>query len=266
VVTLCVFAHQDDEMAMGGRILRSTRRGDRVRCVYLTDGSGWGIDPSRRDDESRAVLAALGVAAEDVFFVGAAGAGGEGERVPDGNLVNALPATWARLVDLAGGWDVDEVLCPAYEGGHMDHDAANVLAIALGRMLDVPAGVRQFPLYNGWGTRGGRFRVMHPSPGMGQVRTRRLAVRDGLTVIALVRHYRSQRKTWLGLSPEAFVKLVVMRREYSSTAEPGAVLDRPHPGPLFYERRFGFDYDEWRRGADAFVADHAPWRAAVSGD
>jgi LmbE family N-acetylglucosaminyl deacetylase len=195
-----------------------------------------------------------------VTFLGAAGA-----RVPDGQLVNALPATWSALEELTRGWAVDEVLCPAYEGGHMDHDAANVLAIALAGALGVPGGARQFPLYNGWGTRGGLFRVMHPSPGMGEVGVRRVTVRDGFTVAMLVRHYRSQRKTWLGLSPEAFLKLVAMRREYSSVAEPAAVLGRPHPGPLFYERRFGFDYDEWRRGADAFVAGHAPWQPAVPG-
>lgn len=252
---LCVLAHQDDEMAMACRILDAVRTGNRVRCVYLTDGGGWGTDASRRDDESRAVLAALGVPADDVFVVGG------DERVPDGKLATALEPTWEHLRALTAGWTVDELYCPAYEGGHMDHDAANLLALALADALAAPGGVRQFPLYNGWGTRGPLFRVMHPSPGMGEVETRRLAAVDGFRVTRLVRHYRSQRRTWLGLTPETFVKLVVMRREFSSVARPEAVLSRPHPGPLFYERRFSTPYDDWRAAADAFAARHRPWQS-----
>jgi LmbE family N-acetylglucosaminyl deacetylase len=254
VETLCVLAHQDDELAMGCRILEVVRRGGRVRCIYLTDGSGWGVEPSRRDEESRTVLAALGVADEDIHFVG------EDDRVADGRLVTALDSIWERLSALTRSWTVDELLCPAYEGGHMDHDAANVVAIALRQQLAVTAEVRQFPFYNGWGTRGAFFRVMHPSPGMGPPESRPVTAADGLKVTALARHFRSQRRTWLGLTPETFVKLVLMRREYSSPARADAVLARPHHGPLLYERRFGVSYDDWRRAADHFIGEHPPWQ------
>jgi hypothetical protein len=93
---------------------------------------------------------------------------------------------------------------------------------------------------------------------------RRIALRDGVRIALLARRYRSQRSTWLGLLPEAFVKLVLLRREVMQEATPEAVLRRPHPGKLFYERRFGVDYESWRALAEPFIRRHVLAKAGAA--
>jgi hypothetical protein len=80
--------------------------------------------------------------------------------------------------------------------------------------------------------------------------TRRVSLADGLRVVALLPLYRSQRKTWLGLFPETFLKLVLVRREFVREADSRRVTSRPHDGLLFYERRFGYPYERFVLSVD----------------
>jgi LmbE family N-acetylglucosaminyl deacetylase len=222
---LWVFAHQDDELAAAPRIIDAVRRGDQVRCVYLTSAT-------ERNRESVTALAAIGVT--DVAFL----------PFPDGQVVDHLEEALERLSGEAG-----EVGCLAYEGGHQDHDASHLVAVAFARRLGV--AVYEVPLYNGAGVPGPFFRVMKPL-GSGW-ETRRIALRDAIRVLALVRFYRSQRFTWLGLLPEAFFRLVVLRRTAVRRVER---LAEPHAGRLFYERRFRFPRQRFLKSAAAFLARH----------
>lgn len=217
---LWIFAHQDDEIAAAPRMLEQLRRGDAVRCVFLTS-------EERRNRESAAALASLGVA--DVSFL----------PFRDGQVVDHLEEALAML---AG--EADEIGCLACEGGHHDHDASHLVAVAFARARGIDA--YEVPLYNGAGA---PFRVMHPL-GDGWER-RRVSWRDGWRTIALVRFYRSQRRTWLGLLPEAFVKLVVLRRAYARRVERIIEVERP-----FYERRFRFPRERFRAAAADFLARH----------
>jgi LmbE family N-acetylglucosaminyl deacetylase len=78
-LTLVLVAHPDDEvLGMAGVIARAVREGGPLTVAIATNGNAWGSreDGLRRDAESVAGLELLGVAREDVVFLG----------YPDGSL------------------------------------------------------------------------------------------------------------------------------------------------------------------------------------
>jgi LmbE family N-acetylglucosaminyl deacetylase len=236
--TLYVFAHQDDEYGIAARIARER---DAV-CVFLTDGAA-SVPAHIRDEESRRVLAKLGV--DDILFLGSA------HGIPDGALVEHLERALQLLDEAMRGRELAEVITLAWEGGHQDHDAAHLVALAFAQRRGLRC--REFPLYRGnrWGK---LFRVLSPIRGGGAIT--RLRMREALRASMLCWHYRSQRKTWLGLFGESFLKLVVLRREVLHDVAPARVVDPPHARPLFYERRFRFPWERFRDAARPFIERH----------
>ncbi len=221
---LFVFAHQDDEVAIATRIAREVAAGERVVCVFLTDGGA----PAVRDAESRRVLQSLGV--NDVRFVG----------LPDGRLVEHLEEAYCALA----GEDFDQVITLAWEGGHQDHDAAHLVALALA----IARGVRclEFPLYHGKGMPRPFYRVMVPLR-RGQVT--KLSMREVWRSAMLCWRYPSQRRSWIGLFPQ----MLLRRNEVVCEASAERVLRPPHEGRLLYERRFGFARERFAAAARPFI-------------
>jgi LmbE family N-acetylglucosaminyl deacetylase len=238
---LWLFAHQDDEVAAAARILEARDRGNEVWCAFLTDGALF-VPATVRNPESLRALARLGVAAEHVLFFDA----------PDGQLLDHLDRALDWLESRVDGVAFDEVGCLAFEGGHQDHDASHLVALAFARRRGIDAW--EVPLYNGLGWR--PFRVMRCLGGGWE--THRISVGRALKIASLVTAYPSQRKTWLGLFPETFLRLVILRRVFSRRAEPARVFERPHAGALLYERRFNCPYDRFARAALPFAARHFP--------
>lgn len=230
---LFVFAHQDDEVAIATRIAREVAAGAHVVCAFLTDGGA----PKVRDAESRAVLQELGV--HEVIFVG----------LPDGALVEHLEEAYRAIEHI----DAEEIVTLAWEGGHQDHDAAHLVALALA----IARGVRclEFPLYHGKGLPRPFYRVLAPLRA-GEVT--RLSMRDALRRAMLCWRYPSQRRTWLGL----FVPMI-FRDEVVCEASGERVLHPPHEGRLLYERRFRFPRERFFAAAGPFIEKRIVERAAV---
>src|SRR5882724_6645887 len=159
---LFVFAHQDDEIAAAPRIRRAVAAGDEIACAFLTDGK----NPIIRDEESRRALVSLGVT--DIAFIGSE------NQIADGTLVENLDRSLMLLSARADR--ADEVWTLAWEGGHQDHDAAHLVALAFARQR----GARCFevPLYTGFGSIGPFFRVCCPIGGGWM--SRKLTLRDVL--------------------------------------------------------------------------------------
>ncbi len=226
-----VFAHQDDEIAAALRIRRAIAAGDEVACAFLTDGK----NPIVRDEESHRALASLGVT--DVAFIGSE------HQIGDGTLVENLDRALMLLSTRFDG--TDEVWTLAWEGGHHDHDAAHLVALAFA----VERGRRCFevPLYTGFRRMGPFFRVYCPIGGGWT--SRRLTLREVLANATLVRFYRSQRRTWLALLPG----ILTTWREHVREASAARVQVRPHEGPLYYERRFHFPYARFEALARPFI-------------
>jgi LmbE family N-acetylglucosaminyl deacetylase len=210
-------------------------RGHRVTCVCLTDGAAK-VTSAVRDEESRRVLAKLGGGA---WLVAPAA-----ERIPDGKLPEHLADALAFLESSVP--HADEVVTLAWEGGHHDHDAAFLVAAMFAERRGIPC--LEMPLYNGAGTNGGFFRVLHPLGGGWTVRP--VSTREKLATMMLTRIYRSQRSTWLGLLPQM---LLAPAREVTRTADLARASSPPHPGALLYERRFGYPYARFAERAAEFL-------------
>lgn len=228
---LFVFAHPDDEYGVFQVIADCLARGWRVRCAYFTTSPTAAL-AQRRADESRRVLAALGVAPADIAFAGAELA------ILDASLPARLEpaARWlARWIAASGTL---QLLCvPAWEGGHHDHDALHALALDTAHAAGLLARVRQFALYHSCGLPAPLFRVLAPLPANGAVELRRIGWRQRLRFCRLCLSYPSQALTWLGLFP---CMLWHYLRRGVQTLQPVTLArthERPHAGALYYEQR-----------------------------
>lgn len=238
---LFVFAHQDDEVAAAARIRHLMRDGATITCVFLTNGEGGRCASAIRDEESRRVFAHLGVDLARVHFIGSDAC------IPDGHLVRHLDRALDLLEERVPD-RVDEVWCLAWEGGHQDHDASHLVAVAFAMRRELLDRCYELPLYQGYLHALAPLRVGAPWDG------RRISIREGVAVLALSRFYRSQRRTWLALLPTASLRLLLTRREWSRAVDVKRLAGKPHGGRLFYEKRFRFPWDEFQRHAHGFIA------------
>ncbi len=241
---LFVFAHQDDELAAAARIGYLLRSGATVTCVYLTDGQGRGAPSAIRNEESRRALHHLGVDLARVHFAGAE------EGIPDGALHEHLDRA-LELLESRVPEPVDEVWCLAWEGGHQDHDASHLVAVAFAAGRGVVERTFEVPLYRRH--RVFAFQTLAPLRVGGAWTARRIGLREAMRVLALCRFYRSQRMTWLGLLPTAIVRLLVERCEWTRPIDLARLAQRPHDGALLYERRFGVAWSDFDRHARPFI-------------
>lgn len=247
---LFVFAHQDDEIAAAARILEEIRAGANVCCVYLTDGEAFGSAASLRDAESSRVLQRLGVSSENIHFMGSH------NQIPDGALVEHLDRALDGLRLCLDGIAIDEIFCLAYEGGHQDHDASHLVALAFASIRGLMDRCWAMPVYRGLGLPGPLFRVFSPLHSARIVR--KVAIGDSLRVLSLFTAYPSQRPSIYALIPGAIVRLLILRRMTLHRPDPRRVRERPHKGRLFYEGRYRFPYDRFETASRAFIERYLP--------
>jgi len=249
---LFLFAHQDDEFGVFQRIAECRARGMRVACAYLTDGQTASATAQQRNAESLAVLARFGVAAQDVFFAG--GELGIGDA--------RLPRHLAKAAGWIGRWldgyaQIDSLHVTAWEGGHHDHDALHALAVTLAAERGLLGRTWQFSLYQSKGLGGPLFRVLAPLPENGPVQSTAIPWGRRLRQLRACLSYPSQRNTWLGLFPFVLLHHLLRGVQELQPVAPARLLERPHAGALYYEKRKFFT---WADMAAALAA----WRASDS--
>ena len=240
------FAHQDDEYAAIPWIEAEIAAGRDVRCVYFTDGAS--RCPARvRDEESLAVLGAIGIGRDAVTFLG------DGRRIGDGELVQNLGTaieTFARWMAQAG--DCARIYVPDWEGGHPDHDAAHIAVLTYA--VEHPGtDVWSFSIYHAYRCPRPWFKSLSALPWRRQ-RSVKHAFGKGIRLAMLCWKYPSQRRTWVGLFPGAFCARALRREEYLGLCQPERVAERPHAGELLYERMFGITYERFAALARPYVS------------
>jgi LmbE family N-acetylglucosaminyl deacetylase len=249
---LFLFAHQDDEFGVFQRIADCRAQGLRVACAYFTDGATPTATAAQRNLESLAVLRQLGVAPDDVHFAG------QQLGIGDAQLPQHLPnaARWLeRWLD--GYAEVDALHVTAWEGGHHDHDALHALAVTVAARRGLLARTWQYSLYQAAGLPGPLFRVLAPLPQNGPARTWTIPWRARLTYLRHCLSYPSQRVTWIGLFPFVLLHYLVHGVQALQPVDPARLAQRPHPGPLYYEKRRFFSWDRMVQALDAWRA-HLP--------
>ena len=114
---LYVFAHQDDEILVLGKMILEIRAGVAVHAVWITDGRK-AANPVKRERESRRAMKRIGVAETNLHFL----------RYPDQKSVQVIPTAFDQMRSLAKAVAPAHIVSPAYEGGNMDHDVAALVA------------------------------------------------------------------------------------------------------------------------------------------
>ncbi len=243
---LFVLAHQDDETGAVATIVREESRGHRCWLLYLTDG-GRSVSPLVRDAETRSALARIGgEGTQAVFLEDATG------RIRDGELVGQLE----RAQAMAERWLREAGILPAriytidWEGGHVDHDAAHLVALSLGRQHRVR--IDGFSLYNAYRRPPKFFRVRALIPAAGELTSYPVPWKTAFTASCAPFWYPSQRRTWLALGPGFFVRALADRRERLRAATVPRVQERPHAGKLLYETLFGVPYETFAGASLAY--------------
>jgi len=249
---LFLFAHQDDEFGVFQQIIEERRRGRRVLCIYLTSGVPASGDPARRNAESRAVLHELGVAPADICFAGQLLA------IPDGALQEHIAPAAAWLAAQAAGWHhLAAVYLMAWEGGHPDHDVLHAIGVQLFGGRSEQTQLRQFALYNGNRCPWLFFRVLSPLSANGAVQASPIPWSSRLRFLGLCLRYPSQRVTWIGLLPFVLLHYLFNGCQALQPVVAGRVLERPHAGMLYYEKR---GFSTWQ----TVQARLAQWRASLA--
>jgi LmbE family N-acetylglucosaminyl deacetylase len=237
-VLIVLLAHPDDEFAVFPWIREAVRVGRTVRCVWVTDGGWGGQDVSHRRAESVKVLSRLGVDPAAMDFLG------ERCGIADGKLYLMLDKAIESLSRSLGATIFGaEVLLPAWEGGHHDHDACHLAGLAV--VHDANARVRQYTLYQGKGLPGAIFKVMAPLPSNGPTEPIPTSISERMRYAALCFSYTSQWKSFLGLLPFYFLRMLKHDAFVTQPVDPRRTMGRPHLGRLLYERRGGPSWEEF---------------------
>lgn len=227
-----LFAHQDDETAVFQKILDEVALGRRVICGFLTTGMPKGLVSSRRNNESISVLIKFGIKRHDIHFVG------DQVGIADGELINRTYQAAIWLEQFLFERDSNcHIYVPAWEGGHPDHDILHAITVLLAQKYDRLNMVRQYSLYNGYQCKGPLFRTFLPLPENGVVEKVKVNWCNRFRFLGYCLQYPSQLKTWIGLFPMMLLHYMIWGTQNIQIVAAKRILERPHSGLLYYERR-----------------------------
>ena len=249
MTTLFLFAHQDDEIGVLHEILKAVRAGDRVVCIYLTNGGAGKATPQERNAESSRCLTSLGVSPDDLIFLGTE------QDIPDGRLPDNLERGWSKLIETVEPLQpVRRIFTHAFEGGHQDHDAASVIGTLLAKRLGCLEESRQFPLYR---APGGRFLLKFAKPlqANGPVERSPISINEKSLILSKLFQYPSQSIVMMKLGPRMALDFLIDGAQKLQPLSLARLREPPNDAYL-YEAWKIYDYARFRRLTDAFLQAH----------
>lgn len=231
-------AHPDDEVAIAAWIRRRTQAGNSVALA-------WTHSTPVRQAESRAVAARLGVPDDHLWFFTA----------PDGHALDHLATLQPHFQAVSATFRPDRVAVPAFEQGHLDHDATNLLA-----NLTWPGHVLEFPMYH---TYLGRYQTLNAFAGEGPGERLDLQREESALKITCARAYPSQTLwrnvlwyeriwRWLGRAPR------LAHREWLRVQTHRDFRTPNHPSPLRSRIQRSHEWARWLTALDQFETPALP--------
>jgi hypothetical protein len=219
-----LFAHQDDEIFALPYILNS----DKKLFIYLTNG----VSTIAGDMELRVRT----LEAKEVFETHLAGINSEviwwgfDKSIPEGELYKFVnKESILQIVKVIGDQEFTtlQLVTTTFEGAHQDHDASAVIAREIGEFLGVK--VIEVSTYPQWFSKFYSFKVMKPHQLNESVEFSRVKVL--FLAIKLIKSYKTQRMTWLGLAVATITSYAF--RTYHSAIP----MEVSHLNQCFYETR-----------------------------
>ncbi|MCD6570274.1 MAG: PIG-L family deacetylase [Deltaproteobacteria bacterium] len=132
---LFVFAHQDDEMFITGKIQQELKKMSDVYLVWVTNGNRNG-NPEIRKRESIVAMQSLGVQNMDFLEIG------EDEIVTEEGLCMAFN----KLKTLIEKINPREIYSVGWEGAHIGHDLTNFITFHSVKSLNLEIDLYEYPL------------------------------------------------------------------------------------------------------------------------
>lgn len=217
---LFVIPHPDDEIVGSCILIKNFLKKQKVILVFVTNGvispnmnwfwkrKSYKKDVSLRYQEMLKSLTNLSV---NDFYL---------QDIPTRHLKSNIDKSYSFLKGIILEKNIDTVFCPAYEGGHQDHDITNFIA----SKFQAYCKVFEFPEYNFYGQviNSNTFFETNGSEIVLELNNeQRLFKTKSLNI------YQSEKKNlkYINLKQECFRPLV--KYDYSSP---------PHDGVLFYKR------------------------------
>lgn len=224
-----IIAHQDDEVPIAWLLDRIIKKNSKIEIFCMTSGSPTNAERTieTRNNETYNALNNIGILKEDIHFIG------HELNIPDGALHEHLNKADQELQKYFLKKNFDLILTLCNEGGHQDHDCCNHLSRKIAKRFDLE--LFSFSLYNGFGTSWKFFKTNFPIPDQGQIVPCKIFFRDIRKIIEQASFYPSQKITWFGLFPILLLSLLKMKF-YFQNDNLDFKSNRPHAGPLLYER------------------------------
>ena len=198
---LWLLAHQDDEVL--GLHLISDHATNHV--IYLTDGvrNGSEYDSDKRMGEARMAWNQIDKNAEVIFF-------GTNHDLKDGALREEIDLFhFKELIEICQNRNIYEIVTLQLEGGHQDHDIVSMLAEELSIRLSLQ--LVTFPAYRALLKKYPAYVVMSSTHKLSNRNKSSIVLRLRCTKLAfvLMKNYRTQLSTWLGLGPFIIMKYLI---------------------------------------------------------
>ncbi len=242
-----LFAHQDDEFGVFSDIYRNKEENN-IYIFYLTNGTSSAIKKnylSIRDRESIKVLTKLGIKKKNIFFLG------KKSDVFCNQLYLNLNKVYNKLVkNLKKIGNIDMIVTHAWEGGHEDHDACNLISRKIASQFNIMHNSFEFYLYNSYKTRFIYFRVFNPLIKKGK--KIRSIFSERIFFISLLFNYKSQFKIWIGLYPFIIFHYLFYGYNFLSKLQKSIKIKKPHKGKLLYEKRKFCNFKDFKNKAKLF--------------
>lgn len=235
---LIFIPHQDDEVFIFPYLIMLRKSNRVVKIIYLTNGEYKNFKSEKRNIESIKSLNSIGINKELILFLG------ENLNIRDGNLIFKLESIYNEIVEIFLKSKIGEIVVPAWEGGHHDHDATNFLISFIAKKFNLNDKVRQFYTYNCNGVIKPFFNVLTPIKTESKNISFKFSLTDGIKSLLCLRFYKSQFVTFIGLSPQLFYSFIFKRKIYFDTGLKNH-CQKPHNGKLLYERRNRFSFDKF---------------------
>lgn len=128
---MLVFPHPDDELALAAWLARLAQVGCPLKCVWVHSNP-------QREQESRNVLMRLGITRELAFL-----------GLPDGRVHTQIEPLTEIALQVIEDFRPTRLVIPAFEQGHLDHDATNMAFSRAGRKVTV----YEYPLYSSYASK-----------------------------------------------------------------------------------------------------------------
>ncbi|MCX7825973.1 MAG: hypothetical protein N2689_10495 [Verrucomicrobiae bacterium] len=209
---LFVFAHQDDEFGVLGRMIQLKEKAVDITAVWTTGDN-------RRVAETAEAMDLVGIRNDRRFTLSC------------GGLANAASVRKAveSLTALMRARQFDEIYVVAFEGGHCQHDLTQFVVVQAARAADFAGQIYEFPLYNlaGW------LNLFEPVPAAVPTIQMSLTTERMDFIQSLTRCYPSQAPVTMG-----FKLAIPTRRKLHPIFRPLPAWDYtrpPHSGRVWHD-------------------------------